>query len=70
MKLFKNIIYIGFACGVFFITACNKDVLDRPELGKVIDSDFWNRLFFFKYSAHKGREEILSFSDIVPVGRW
>lgn len=41
MKLFKNIIYIGFACGVFFITACNKDVLDRPELGKVIDSDFW-----------------------------
>lgn len=41
MKIFKNIIYIPFLTALLLLGACNKDVLNRPELTKVIDSEFW-----------------------------
>lgn len=41
MKNLKNTLYIAFVFITLFLTACNKDVLNRPELTKVIDSEFW-----------------------------
>ena len=40
MKAIKNISYITLLSAAL-LTSCNKDVLNKPELTKVVDSEYW-----------------------------
>src|SRR5690625_2369751 len=41
MRFNKIKIYFSFLLVLVLGASCNKDVLDRPELTKIIDTEFW-----------------------------
>lgn len=41
MKKVRKLIYVTIMSSALFVIGCSKDVLNRPELTKVIDSEFW-----------------------------
>lgn len=41
MKKVRKLIYGTIMSSALFVMGCSKDVLNRPELTKVIDSEFW-----------------------------
>lgn len=40
-KIFKNTISVFILAGLFFVSGCDDNVLDRPELNKAMDESYW-----------------------------